>query len=213
MNATAVAVVVLSPRQLRRRGLELALSTHPSVAVAGVSADVKAGSQIVRNTSAGGIVVDVETFDDEGLAELRGLHSVEDVSIVCFASKDHPRLSDVNEFAHVLEPREGIDLAIAALLDPSHAERAKSRRSSRRESIVLTPREREVLTALSRGRSAAETAAELGISAKTVDVHKRNLYAKLGVRSQSEAVAVALQRRMFEPEPPRNSYDRVAEIP
>jgi DNA-binding CsgD family transcriptional regulator len=47
--------------------------------------------------------------------------------------------------------------------------------------------------------SAAQTAAALGLSPKTVDVHKRNLYAKLGARSQAEAVAVALRRRLLDP--------------
>ena len=56
---------------------------------------------------------------------------------------------------------------------------------------TLTPREREVLVLVSDGRSNAEIARALFISAKTVSVHVSNIMAKLGAASRTEAVAVA----------------------
>jgi two-component system nitrate/nitrite response regulator NarL len=55
----------------------------------------------------------------------------------------------------------------------------------------LTPREREVLVLLARGRNQEEIAAELYISSKTVATHIQRLLAKLGVHSRAQAVAVA----------------------
>lgn len=54
---------------------------------------------------------------------------------------------------------------------------------------TLTPREREVVALLARGRSQEEIAAELFISAKTVATHIQRVLAKLGVHSRAQAVA------------------------
>ncbi|MFK3888765.1 response regulator transcription factor [Sphingomonas sp. NPDC079357] len=56
---------------------------------------------------------------------------------------------------------------------------------------VLTPREREVLDGLARGLPNKTIAYDLGISARTVEVHRANLMTKLDVRSFSDALRVA----------------------
>ena len=50
----------------------------------------------------------------------------------------------------------------------------------------LTDRERQITQLLLRGHSAKSIARELGIAPGTVIVHKRNLFAKLGITSQNE---------------------------
>jgi DNA-binding NarL/FixJ family response regulator len=63
---------------------------------------------------------------------------------------------------------------------------------------TLTPREREVLSLLVAGRRRREIAAELVISPKTVGKHVGNILPKLGVNSQTQAVALALRERLLE---------------
>lgn len=55
----------------------------------------------------------------------------------------------------------------------------------------LTPRQHEVLRLLERGRSTAQIASELHLSAETVRNHIRHILSALGVHSRLEAVAVA----------------------
>ena len=57
---------------------------------------------------------------------------------------------------------------------PGHAE------SIRPE--VLTPREREIAALVTGAMSSKEVAAKLGLSTRTVEKHRANIYAKLGVR-------------------------------
>lgn len=56
----------------------------------------------------------------------------------------------------------------------------------------LTGREREVLELAARGLHAKEIAAALGISPRTVEVHKTRIMEKLGVRNVAELVRFAL---------------------
>lgn len=53
----------------------------------------------------------------------------------------------------------------------------------------LTPREREIVAWILKGHSADATGSRLGISPGTVRIHRRNIYAKLGISSQRELFA------------------------
>ena len=55
----------------------------------------------------------------------------------------------------------------------------------------LTPHEHSVLAAMAEGLPNKTIAYNLGISARTVEVHRANLMAKLGVRSLSGALRIA----------------------
>jgi len=55
----------------------------------------------------------------------------------------------------------------------------------------LTPREGEVLSWLSKGKTNRDIAQILGLSPRTVDKHLEQIYAKLGVENRTAAVAFA----------------------
>lgn len=59
------------------------------------------------------------------------------------------------------------------------------------DKIRLTPRERDVLHGLIRGRRRGQLAHDLSLSVPTVDLHTANLRRKLGARTIAEAVAIA----------------------
>ena len=61
----------------------------------------------------------------------------------------------------------------------------------------LTPRETEILNAIARGFTYAETASLLHLSVLTVHTHLKNIYKKLAVHSKTEAVFEADRRRLL----------------
>jgi FixJ family two-component response regulator len=63
--------------------------------------------------------------------------------------------------------------------------------------VMLSPREYEVMQLLTKGLHNRRIAAELGISHRTVEVHKARVFAKLGVRSVVELL------RLIDNQPPR----------
>jgi len=61
---------------------------------------------------------------------------------------------------------------------------------------TLTPREREILGLLTGGLTTRRIAQELCLSYQTVRSHIYNVFIKLGVHSQLEAVAFAVEHRV-----------------
>lgn len=85
-------------------------------------------------------------------------------------------------------------LAVQAALDIDTGQREKVQRTdqSERRLSTLTPREREVLELVVKGQQYRQIASALGISPRTVEVHRARLMEKLGVRNISELVRLSL---------------------
>ncbi len=92
--------------------------------------------------------------------------------------------------------RSAIEAAFA--LEGRRAGAAEQQREIQQKLDRLTAREREVLEEAAKGRHAKEIAAALGISPRTVEVHKTRIMEKLEVRNIGELVRFALAA-----EPPR----------
>jgi DNA-binding CsgD family transcriptional regulator len=58
---------------------------------------------------------------------------------------------------------------------------------------ILTGREQEIVQLLLRGHSSASVAEQLSISPGTVKIHRKNIYAKLGIGSQSELLGLFIR--------------------
>jgi DNA-binding NarL/FixJ family response regulator len=78
-------------------------------------------------------------------------------------------------------------IALRAYLSKEHA------------SVVLTPREHEVLQLLAEGKSNKEVATALDISVMTAETHRANIMHKLGLHSIAELVHYAVRHKIITP--------------
>src|SRR5688572_11086263 len=86
--------------------------------------------------------------------------------------------------------RAAIETAFA--LEEKRIQQDQGRRADAEKLNRLTAREREVLHCAAQGLHAKEIAAALGISPRTVEVHKTRIMEKLGVRNATQLVRFAL---------------------
>jgi two-component system, LuxR family, response regulator FixJ len=77
-------------------------------------------------------------------------------------------------------------------IDRLEREVRRRREEARRRLESLTAREREVLMLVAAGKANKEIAAELGLSQKTVEVHRSHVMSKMFVDSLAELIRVAI---------------------
>jgi two-component system response regulator FixJ len=89
--------------------------------------------------------------------------------------------------------------AIKASLAPAgQGDRADKTLDAARRLAALSPRERQVLDALLAGRPNKVIAYDLGLSVRTVEVHRARMMERLGVHQLSEAIRVAVMATLSE---------------
>jgi DNA-binding NarL/FixJ family response regulator len=123
-----------------------------------------------------------------GLSDAALVSDALDAGARGFALKDAP-LDDVARAIHIVANGElYVDPVLAATL-------ATNRRND--EQRALSAREREVLRMLAEGGSYAEIGAALFLSPDTVRAHAQRAMTKLGARTRTQAVAVAMRQAMI----------------
>ncbi len=108
---------------------------------------------------------------------------IRDARLVPLQSRNHILLAD--------EPAWGVFIdEVAAFMEPDR--RAHAEHTPERSAETLSARERDVLRLAAEGRTNDDIAAALGLSARTVERHLSNTYAKLGLGGRAaRAAAVA----------------------
>jgi two-component system response regulator FixJ len=154
----------------------------------------------VRHVEAGCILLDVRMPGMDGLEVQKVLHE-RGVAMPVIILTGH---GDINiavramkegavDFIEKPFEKEVLLSAIDAAFERLNAGHEASSRSE--EAVValgaLSPREREVLEGLAQGLPNKTIAYDLGISARTVEVHRANVMTKLGARSLSDALRIA----------------------
>lgn len=73
----------------------------------------------------------------------------------------------------------------------------KPERSAQMDVVVLTKREKEVLTLLAEGLTSKEMAGELSVETSTIDTHRKNLIAKFGAKNSTDVVMKAKEQGLL----------------
>ena len=86
-----------------------------------------------------------------------------------------------------------IEMALARSAQP---DRVREAAEASQRMAALSPRERQVLDALVAGRPNKQIAFDLGISVRTVEVHRARMMERLGTRHLAEAIRLAVMARL-----------------
>ena len=95
---------------------------------------------------------------------------------------------------HLSKSLEKVEKEVAA-----YGEVRKRVIEARKRISRLTTREREVLDWLALGRSNKMIARELGISPRTVEIHRANMMAKIGASHSAQAVRFSIEAKLSSP--------------
>jgi DNA-binding NarL/FixJ family response regulator len=203
---------------LVRRGVRLILDAEPDLTVVAEAADGAEAVELLREVEVDLVVLDV------AMPRLTGLQAAREISaradppkILMLSMHDNEQYFfeslRVGASGYVLKSvadRDLVDACRAALRGESFlypgTESAlvrdyleRMRRGERLPRAVLTPREDQVVKLIAEGHSTREIARELTISVNTVERHRENVLAKLGMRDRTELTRYAIRVGLIEP--------------
>jgi two-component system, LuxR family, response regulator FixJ len=149
-----------------------------------------------------GFVLLNDGFADHGIAQLTAVLSanLSRVPIIVFGERPstgsvvQAMLAGAVDFLEWPFTPERFDATVArANSDGGTHPRIMERRHNAAARLqALTEREREVLRHLIRGLGSKDVAVTLGISPRTVEVHRANMITKLSARSTSDAIRIGI---------------------
>ena len=144
------------------------------------------------------LVLDLKMGEMDGLTLQEKIKAknlpVEIVFLTAFADVAVMRSAFLNSAVDFLEKPVVMDQMLNAL-DKAFS-RLKAKEDSRSVDLLqetLTPREKEVFGVISRGLTHREIGDMLGISPRTVEVHKGRIMEKLGVKTMAELIKKSLK--------------------
>jgi two-component system response regulator DesR len=158
---------------------------QPLVCVADVRMPRVDGLELARRAAAS--APDTAVLLYSGVSDKGLVSDALDAGARGFALKDAP-LDDLSRAVDTVA-------AGAMYVDPVLAAALASRRNDERK--ALSEREREVLRLLAEGGSYAEIGSALFLSPDTVRAHAQRAMTKLGARTRTQAVAVALRESVI----------------
>jgi DNA-binding NarL/FixJ family response regulator len=217
-----IRVLLVDDDDLMRAGLEAVLSSDPGVEVVGEAGNGRAAVERARALQPDLVLMDVRMPDLDGIAATREVlgtsPEVKVVILTTFEQDDYIFGALHAGASGFLLKRTSPEELLAAihtvaagdsLLSPSVTRTVIDRMAhqptpevgSGRRLEELTPREREVLELVARGRSNGEIAAELVIEESTVKTHVKRILMKLRLRDRIQAVIFAYESGLTQPGP------------
>jgi DNA-binding NarL/FixJ family response regulator len=199
------SVVVADDHEVARRGLRALLTEAPNVSVVGEAADGKEAVALVRRMRPDLAILDITMPHMSGLEACRHIRAgypATEVLILTVHDADQVvrEVLAAGARGFVLKSEAGRHIfdAVNALAQhrPYYSRRVVGllgSRSGAPSPDELTPREREVLRLIGKGRTTRDVAATLGIALKTAEVHRTHLMHKLGAHSTSDLVHYAMR--------------------
>jgi DNA-binding NarL/FixJ family response regulator len=207
-------VLIADDQALVRRGFRMILETEPDLEVVGEAADGEQAVTLVGELRPDVVLMDVRMPGVDGIEATRRITAAADAPRVVmlttfdmdeyvydalqagaagFLLKDVPPEQLVAGIGEVMSGDALLSPVIVRRMIETYLDRPPSGRQGT-ELSVLTPREREILGLLGRGRSNAEIAAELVVSETTVKTHVGRVLMKLGLRDRVQAVIYAYEQ-------------------
>lgn len=221
-NQPVVAVLIADDQALVRAGFRSILDAQPGLRVVGEAANGLEAIDLVRRHRPNVVLMDIEMPGVNGLEATRRIvaeappeHPVAVLMLTTFdldayvydalrAGASGFLLKDVlpEELIAAVRVVAGGDALIAPAITRRLIERfvATAPPTGLAPGLEnLTPREREVLELIARGRSNGEIADDLVLSEATVKTHVKRVLAKLGVRDRVQAVVLAYESGVVTP--------------
>lgn len=211
-SATKIRVLIADDHTILREGLRKLLSEESDIEVVGEAADGNEAIRKAEELKPDVVLLDLAMPGLNGIAAAKRLRASPNPTKVLILTV-HQEEEYVYETlragasGYVLKDAAAPELVQAirqaakgeVYLSPDVSRlvvKEEGRAEIKTVSQELTNREREICKLLAEGHTVPEIATMIGISRKTVDVHKTRLMKKLDIHNRAELVRYAIQNKL-----------------
>ena len=200
---TRIRVLCVDDHPIVREGIVGVINDQPDMVVVGTAATGEEGVALFRELDPDITLMDLQLRTMSGLDAIRAIrrHRADARIIVLTMYDGHEdiyRALAAGAATYLLKETLSVDLInVVRAVHQGHypiLARVKARLDERARQPALTRREVEVMELVAQGKRNKEIAAALTISEDTVEMHLKNIYAKLEVGERVAAVRIALRR-------------------
>lgn len=209
-DSQIIRVMVVDDHPLAHAGMRHFLNTFPDLLLVGEASSGDQALALCAQTQPHVIMMDLVMPGMDGVEATRALKQrhpqVQIIVLTSFQEGDLvQRALRAGATGYLLKNVSAFDLVQAiraahagrtVLAQEATAALVQTMQQSSAPGFDLTERERGVLLLLVRGLSNAQIAEHLSISQATVKFHIGGLFAKMGVRSRAEVIALAYQHQL-----------------
>jgi len=210
-----IKVLIADDHAIVRTGLRALLNSEPSMKLVGEASGGYEAIELAGKSNADILVLDISMPDLDGISVIKKIKSQFPGLriLILTVHEDEALLREairVGAAGYVLKRAAETELisAIRAIMggvlyvDPSMvrvllSDEIKPTATLPESVEPLTRREKEILKLIAQGYTNRQTAEELNISTRTVEGHRANLVAKLGLRSRVELVRYAREQGLI----------------
>ena len=205
-------IVLADDHELVRSGIKTLLLSLPGVEVV---AEARNGSELLEtleSTVADVVITDLTMPGMDGFAAIECIRARHPSLAILVLSMHHSgervkRAMDAGADGYITkEASEAeLDIALRSVLSrgkyfsPGLMQRLLEREQQAPEPADLTQRQQEILSMLVQGRASKEIGYRLGISPRTVDVHRRRIMQRLNTYDVAGLTRYALRTALIEP--------------
>jgi len=207
-----IRVLVVDDHAMVRRGLATFLKVFDDLELAGEAASGQAAIQLCVQLQPDVVLMDMVMPDMDGATATRLIRNQsESIQVIALTSFTEEILVQsalqAGAISYLLKDVSADELAQAiraahagrATLSPQAAQAlVHAAGQPPKPGLDLTERERVVLALMVEGLNNTQIAARLTVSPSTVKSHVSNILSKLGVASRTEAVTLALRKRLVD---------------
>jgi len=202
-----IRVMLVDDHPLMRQGTRAFLETDPDIAIVAETGQGEQALTLARHQRPDVVLLDIRLHGSSGIDVARALRrDLPEVKVLVlttypyetyvralFAIGVHGYLLKTSSDTELIAAVRAVHRGETALSTEIAAQLATPRRSGIAPTRALSEREREVLTLVGDGASNKEIGQQLGLKETTIVSYLSNIMAKLGARSRTDAIKIAVQ--------------------
>ena len=203
MTGDTISVLCVDDHRIVREGIGLIIERQPDMKVVGSAATGEEAVELHRRTRPDVTLMDLQLGAMSGVQAIKAIRAeaahARILALTMYqGDEDIYRALEAGAAAYVLKDSLSEDLL--RVIREVHSGRApvnanvEAQLLARAERPRLTPRELQVLELVAAGMRNKKIAEALGLSEETIDMHVKNIRAKLDVTDRTAAVNVAIKR-------------------